>query len=154
MENKPVFIIAEAGSNWRMGNAKRDMKMAKTLIDIASDAKADAVKFQTFKAEKLAISTAPKAKYQVEQTGSSESQYMMLKKLELNKESHLKIRDRCKLKGVQFLSTPFDIGSLQFLTQILDIPKIKIPSGEITNAPLLLVLKSILLHLELSMNSG
>jgi N-acetylneuraminate synthase len=133
MSNHSTYIIAEAGVNHN-GSLQR----AFDLVDAAAEAKADAVKFQTFKAEKLATSTAPKAQYQVNQTGSSESQYMMLKKLELDEESHLKIKDRCNLKGIQFLSTPFDISSLHFLVQKLDIQKLKIPSGEITNAPLLL----------------
>jgi len=133
MSKPNTYIIAEAGVN-HDGSLQR----ALDLVDVAAEAKADAVKFQTFKAEKLVTSTAPKAKYQVKQTGSSESQFMMLKKLELNKESHLKIREQCNLKGIQFLSTPFDIYSLHFLVQTLGIPKIKIPSGEITNGPLLL----------------
>jgi N-acetylneuraminate synthase len=133
MSVRSTYVIAEAGVNHN-GSLQRAFE----LVDAAAEAKADAVKFQTFKAEKLAISTAPKAEYQVNQTGSSESQYMMLKKLELDEESHFKIQDRCNLKGIQFLSTPFDINSLHFLAQTLDIPKLKIPSGEITNAPLLL----------------
>jgi N-acetylneuraminate synthase len=133
MSNPSTYIIAEAGVN-HCGSLKR----AFDLVDAAAEAKADAVKFQTFKTEKIVISNAPKAEYQINQTGSSESQYMMLKKLELDEESHLQIKDRCTLKGIQFLSTPFDISSLHFLVQTLDIPKLKIPSGEITNAPLLL----------------
>jgi N-acetylneuraminate synthase len=133
MSDPNTYIIAEAGVNHN-GSLQR----AFNLVDAAAEAKANAVKFQTFKAENLAIKTAPKAQYQVNQTGSSESQYMMLKKLELDEENHLKIKDRCNLKGIQFLSTPFDISSLHFLIQKLDIPKLKISSGEITNAPLLL----------------
>jgi N-acetylneuraminate synthase len=128
-----TYVIAEAGVNHN-GSLQRAFE----LVDAAVEAKADAVKFQTFKAEKLAVKTAPKAEYQIDQTGSSESQFMMLKNLELDESSHFKIRDRCQSKGVQFLSTPFDISSVDFLAHSLNIPRLKIPSGEITNAPLLL----------------
>jgi N-acetylneuraminate synthase len=133
MSIRSTYVIAEAGVNHN-GSLQRAFE----LVDAAAEAKADAVKFQTFKAEKLAISTAQKAEYQISQTGSSESQFMMLKKLELNEDSHFKIRDRCNLKGIQFLSTPFDINSIDLLAKKMDIPRLKIPSGEITNAPLLL----------------
>jgi N-acetylneuraminate synthase len=128
-----TYVIAEAGVNHN-GSLQRAIE----LVDLAAEAKADAVKFQTFKAEKIAVSTAPKAEYQISQTGSKESQLEMLKNLELSEDDHFRIRDRCILKGIHFLSTPFDVNSLNFLTQTLDIPKLKIPSGEITNAPLLL----------------
>ncbi len=133
MSIQSTYVIAEAGVNHN-GNLQRAFE----LVDAAAEAKADAIKFQTFKAEKLALSKAPKAEYQISQTGSSESQLAMLKQLELHENSHFKIRDRCNLKGIQFLSTPFDNNSLDFLTKTLKIPKLKIPSGEITNAPLLL----------------
>ena len=133
MSIQSTYVIAEAGVNHN-GNLQR----ALDLVDAAAEAKADAVKFQTFKAEKIALSKAPKAEYQIRQTGSSESQLAMLKQLELDESSHFKIRDRCNLKGIQFLSTPFDKNSLDFLTQTMKIPRLKIPSGEITNAPLLL----------------
>ncbi|MEK9627534.1 MAG: N-acetylneuraminate synthase [Nitrospinota bacterium] len=133
MSSKSIYVIAEAGVNHN-GNLKRAIEM----VDAAAEAKVDAIKFQTFKAEKLALSQAPKADYQINQTGSSESQLEMLRKLELDKNSHFKIQDRCNLKGIQFLSTPFDQNSLNFLIQSLKVPKLKIPSGEITNAPLLL----------------
>lgn len=130
---RSTYVIAEAGVNHN-GSLQRAFE----LVDAAAEAKADAVKFQTFKAEKLAISTSQKAEYQISQTGSSESQFVMLTKLELSEDSHFKIRDRCNLKGIQFLSTPFDINSIDFLSKKMDIPRLKIPSGEITNAPLLL----------------
>jgi N-acetylneuraminate synthase len=133
MSVQSTYVIAEAGVNHN-GSLRRAFE----LVDLAAKSKADAVKFQTFKTEKLAVSTAPKAEYQIKQTGSSDSQFMMLKKLELREEDHFKIRDRCNLKGIQFLSTPFDIESIDFLVQKLNISKLKIPSGEITNAPLLL----------------
>lgn len=126
-----VYIIAEAGVNHN-GN----LHTAKVLIDAAAEAGADAVKFQTFQAEKLVCKNAVKAAYQKETTDASQSQYEMLKKLELTKQMHLELKEHCCLKKIQFLSTPFDIESMKFLLE-LDIPIIKISSGEITNYPYL-----------------
>jgi N-acetylneuraminate synthase len=129
--NKPVYIIAEAGVNH---NGDRDMAIA--LIDVAANAGADAVKFQTFDADKLAAKSAPKAAYQKQHTGAAESQHAMLKKLELPRAWHHDLQAHAKKRGIDFLSTAFDEDSLAFLTT-LDIPLLKIPSGELTNSPLL-----------------
>lgn len=126
-----VFIIAEAGVNHN-----GDIKIAKQLVDAAAIAGTDAVKFQTFKAEKLVCKDAGKAEYQVETTGSSETQYEMLKKLELSVQMHKELIQYCKEKNIMFLSTPFDIDSIRLLAD-LDMQVFKIPSGEITNLPYL-----------------
>lgn len=126
-----VFIIAEAGVNHN-GN----IHIAKQLIDIAADAGANAVKFQTFKADTLVCKSAKKAEYQLITTDKEESQYEMLKKLEVTYEMSLELMERCKEKGIMFLSTPFDIGSAEMLYK-LGMKIFKIPSGEITNLPLL-----------------
>lgn len=134
MLNAPhTYIIAEAGVNHN-GN----LDMAMQLVDVAAKARVDAIKFQTFKAEKLVSKTAVKAEYQVKTTGNNESQFELLKKLELDKEKHKILSEHCILRGIQFLSTPFDLESLDFLVSQLDLPFIKLSSGEITNAPLLL----------------
>lgn len=126
-----IFIIAEAGVNHN-GN----IETARRLVDAAVVAGADAVKFQTFKAENLVCKNARKADYQMETTGKEESQFDMLKKLELTPEMHEQLMEYCKQNGIMFLSTPFDIDSLHYLTE-LGVDIIKIPSGEITNYPLL-----------------
>lgn len=131
--NQHTYIIAEAGVNH---NGSLDL--AKKLIDVAVDAGVDAVKFQTFKTEKVVSRKAPKADYQKKITCAEESQYEMIKKLELGKPAHETLVVHCKKKGIQFLSTPFDLESLDFLVKKLDLPRIKLPSGEITNGPLLL----------------
>ena len=124
MKNK-VFIIAEAGVNH---NGSIDI--AKKLIDVAVSAGADAVKFQTFKTESVVSRTAPKAQYQKEVARADESQFDMLKKLELDINAHKKLLDYCLKKGIIFLSTPFDHESIDLLESLgLDI--YKIPSGEI-----------------------
>lgn len=128
---KKVFIIAEAGVNHN-----GDPKIAKKLIDAAAQAGVDAVKFQTFKTENLVTKEAPKAAYQIHAEGDSESQYSMLKKLELTQEMHQELLEYCKSKKIQFLSTPFDIDSIRYLDG-LGMPIMKIPSGEITNYPYL-----------------
>jgi N-acetylneuraminate synthase len=133
MSSEKVFIIAEAGVNH---NGSIDL--AKQLIDAAVDSGADAVKFQTFQANKLASLKAPKAEYQQKATGNTESQYEMLKKLELSQESHFTLVKHAKEKKIQLLSTPFDEESADFLLHELNLPIIKIPSGEITTAPLIL----------------
>ena len=110
--------------------------MAKQLVDIASKAGANYVKFQTFKADSLVTSTAEKADYQKTLTDEDESQFEMIKKLELNRAAHEKLIEYCKKKNIQFLSTPFDCDSIDLLEE-LEIPIFKIPSGEITNIPYL-----------------
>lgn len=126
-----IFIIAEAGVNHN-----GDINIAKKLVDVASEAGADAVKFQTFKADKLVCKNAKKAEYQIETTNNSESQYEMLKKLELTEQMHRELMNYCDKKGIMFLSTPFDIESVRFLSD-LGINTFKVPSGEITNFPYL-----------------
>jgi N-acetylneuraminate synthase len=112
--------------------------MAKELIDVAAECGADAVKFQTFRAEQIVSKTAAKAEYQKQNTNVAESQYEMIKKLELDEEVHKILIEYCHLKGIQFLSTPFDLPSIKLLANRFNLPYIKIPSGEITNAPFLL----------------
>jgi N,N'-diacetyllegionaminate synthase len=127
-----TIIIAEAGVNHN-----GSMKLAKQLIDAAVSAGADYVKFQTFKAESLVTKQAEQAVYQAKNTGSSgNSQYEMLKKLELSKEQHYELIDYCRSKNIKFFSTAFDMESLEFLSG-LQIGLWKIPSGEITNYPYL-----------------
>lgn len=126
-----VFVIAEAGVNHN-----GDIENAKKMIDIAVQAGADAVKFQTFKAEKLVCKTAEKAEYQKITTSAEENQFDMLKKLELTESMHEKLSEYCLQKGIQFLSTPFDVESIEYLDR-LGISIMKIPSGEITNYPYL-----------------
>ena len=126
-----IFIIAEAGVNHN-----GDIDIAKKMIDAASEAGVDAVKFQTFKAEKIVSMNAPKAEYQIENSNNTESQFQMLKKLEIDRRTHIELMEYCKEKNVMFLSTPFDIDSIHMLVE-LGISIIKIPSGEITNLPYL-----------------
>lgn len=130
---KSVYIIAEAGVNH---NGSLDL--ARRLIDVAAEAGADAVKFQTFKTEKLVSKLAPKAGYQRQTTGDEGSQYDMIRQLELDAIAHQQLIAHCDKAGIQFLSTPFDLQSVDLLAQTLDLPFLKISSGEITNAPLLL----------------
>lgn len=127
-----VLIIAEAGVNHN-GSLENAFK----LIDAAVNAGVDYVKFQTFKSENLVSKSAKKADYQIQNTGnSSDSQFEMLKKLELSHENHQLLIDYCKQKNIQFFSTAFDLESLEYLKDIgLDL--VKIPSGEITNLPYL-----------------
>jgi N,N'-diacetyllegionaminate synthase len=126
-----VFIIAEAGVNH---NGSLDL--AKQLIDVAANSGADAVKFQTFKAENLVAQNAQKANYQKETTDASESQFDMIKKLELDVEAHKEMIAYCQEKNIMFLSTPFDHDSINLLND-LGLKIFKIPSGEITNLPYL-----------------
>jgi N,N'-diacetyllegionaminate synthase len=124
-------VIAEAGVNHN-----GDLDLAKKLVDAAAEAGADAVKFQTFSADRLVTRKAPKAEYQKRRTDASESQYDMLKKLELSEAAQRELQARCQERGILFLSTPFDEQSADFLER-LGVPAFKIPSGEITNAPFL-----------------
>lgn len=131
MSTNHVYIIAEAGVNH---DGQRDLAFA--LVDAAAEAGADAVKFQTFEAAKLASKSAPKAAYQKQSTDAAESQLAMLKKLELPRAWHLDLQSHARSKGIEFLSTAFDTDSLAFLVE-LGMPLFKIPSGELTNGPLL-----------------
>ena len=126
-----VFIIAEAGVNHN-----GSIELAKQLIDVAVDSGVDAVKFQTFKAESLVSKTAEKADYQKQITDVSESQFDMIKKLELDVETHKELIAYCQEKNIMFLSTPFDHESINMLSD-LGLKIFKIPSGEITNLPYL-----------------
>ncbi len=126
-----VFIIAEAGVNHN-----GSIELAKRLIDVAAEAGADAVKFQTFKAQNLVSKKASKAAYQKETTDAKESQYEMIKKLELDVGAHHELMAYCKSKNILFLSTPFDHESIKLLDD-LGLEIFKIPSGEITNLPYL-----------------
>ena len=126
-----VFIIAEAGVNHN-----GSIELAKKLIDAAVDAGADAVKFQTFKAANIASRSAQKAEYQKKTTSKSESQFDMLKKLELDINTHKELISYCNSKNIMFLSTPFDHDSIDLLND-LGLEIFKIPSGEITNLPYL-----------------
>jgi N-acetylneuraminate synthase len=128
-----VFIIAEAGVNHN-----GDISKAYKLIDAAVEAGVDAIKFQTFRADKLVTKNASKAKYQKISSDSDESQHSMLKKLELSNDSHHELLNYCLNNGIQFLSTAFDEESLIFLIKDLGVETLKISSGEITNGPLLL----------------
>lgn len=133
MNYKKTYIIAEAGVNHN-----GCLEMAKQLIEVAVEAGADAVKFQTFKSEKLVSRNAPKAAYQTKTTYSGESQLEMIKKLELSETDHKRLIEHCQRQGVQFLSTPFDLESVDLLAYTFALSRLKLPSGEITNAPLLL----------------
>lgn len=128
-----TYIIAEAGVNHN-----GSLELAKKLVEIAAEAGADAVKFQTFKADKLVSRAAPKAEYQTRTTAADESQHEMIRKLELDESAHVTLIEHCNACGIQFLSTPFDLESVDLLAGRFDLPVIKIPSGDITNAPLLL----------------
>lgn len=133
MSIQHTYIIAEAGVNH---NGSLDM--ARELVKVAAEAGADAVKFQTFKADKLVSRSAPKAEYQARTTGSDESQHEMIRRLELDERAHEILIEHCRVCGIEFLSTPFDLDSVDLLTERFNLPCIKIPSGDITNAPLLL----------------
>jgi sialic acid synthase SpsE len=131
--NNKTFIIAEAGVNHN-----GSLEMALQLVDEAARAGADAVKFQTFKSEAVISQFAAKAEYQKQTTGDADSQLEMVKRLELDVAAHKRIYERCREQGIQFLSTPFDSGSLRMLIEEFDLPVVKIPSGEITHAPFVL----------------
>lgn len=143
-----VFIIAEAGVNH---NGSLDT--AKELVLAAKRAGADCVKFQTFNAKKLVSKHAKKASYQTENTGKDGSQYEMLKKLELSKEEFIELKDYCDDLNIEFMSTAFDLNSIDFLHEI-SMKSWKIPSGEITNLPYLVKIaklnKSVILSTGMS----
>lgn len=126
-----TLIIAEAGVNHN-----GDIELAKQLVDAAAKAGADLVKFQTFKAKRLATKTTPKAEYQTLTTGEAQSQFAMLSKLELGAEMHETLINHCHSRNIRFCSSGFDIGSLDYLAS-LDTEFFKIPSGEVTNLPYL-----------------
>lgn len=128
---EPCFIIAEAGVNHN-----GDFRLAKKLIDVAKEAGADAVKFQIFNAENIVTRNAKKAEYQIVATGSQESQYEMLRKLELEKSDFRYLANYAKEKNITFLSSAFDKESVDLLDEI-GVLAFKIASGEITNLPLL-----------------
>lgn len=127
----PCFVIAEAGVNHN-----GELARAHDLIDAAADAGADAVKFQTFRADRLVTPDAPKAAYQIARTAASESQLDMLRRLELSPDAHQELLDHAARRNLVFLSTPFDEESADFLDR-LGVLAFKIPSGEITNLPFL-----------------
>lgn len=128
-----IYIIAEAGVNHN-----GSLAMAKELIDLAADAGADAVKFQTFRAEEVISTFAPKAPYQEKLTPSGETQLEMVRKLQLNENQHEELVRQCQSRNIEFVSTPFDLPSVDLLLNRLKVSRLKIASGEITNAPLLL----------------
>lgn len=128
---EPVFIIAEAGVNH-----DGELTKAYQLVDIAADIGADAVKFQTFIADNSITPEADKANYQKAATGNRESQLQMAKRLELSFDDFRHIKNRCESRGITFLSTPFDVESVDFLHE-LGVPALKVSSGDLTNNPLL-----------------
>lgn len=129
---KKVIIIAEAGVNHN-----GDINTAKKLIDVAAEAGVDYVKFQSFKADKLVSPDAKKADYQIKNTGEEDdSQYQMLKQLELSVDDHIELIEYCSLKKINFFSTAFDLDGISFLSS-LNLEVFKIPSGELTNFPYL-----------------
>ena len=130
-EGEPVFVIAEAGVNHN-----GDLSRALELVDVAAEANADAVKFQTFVSEKVISPLADKAEYQKVSTGNEESQLDMVKRLELSFADFRKIKAHCDARNITFLSTPFDEPSVAFLHS-LNIPAFKVSSGDLTNYPFL-----------------
>ncbi len=127
----PVFIIAEAGVNHN-----GDIDLAKQLIDVAKDSGADAIKFQTFKAENLNTKKAPKATYHIETTGNEQSWFDLLKTQELSRKDHEVLIDYCNKKGITFLSTPYDEESFDLLVE-LNLPIVKVASTDANNTPFL-----------------
>lgn len=126
-----TLIIAEAGVNHN-----GDLNMARALVDAAAKAGADLVKFQTFSADRLVTTSARKADYQIKATEADESQYEMIRRLELSPAMHADLIGHCQQRGIEFFSTAFDLDSLDYLNG-LGMPRIKVPSGEITNLPYL-----------------
>lgn len=141
------LIIAEAGVNHN-GN----LEQALELVDVAADAGADVVKFQTFKAASLVTKSARRAKYQDQNLPNNDSQYEMLRKLELSERDFVAIHQHCEKKAIKFLSTPFDSESLLFLLERKLIDRIKIPSGEVTNLPFILEMAKA--HLPIILSTG
>jgi N-acetylneuraminate synthase len=131
MPDRVPFVIAEAGVNH---NGQVDLALQ--LVDVAADAGADAVKFQTFRASELATRAAPKVAYQKDRTGVGDGQLEMLRSLELGADAHAKIAERCNARQIEFMSTPFDVESVALLNG-LGVRRIKVPSGELTNPVLL-----------------
>ncbi len=127
--DQPCLIIAEAGVNHN-----GSFGMARRLVDVAVQVGADVVKFQSFKAERLVTPSAPKADYQLRTTEDDESQFEMLRHLELSPEAHRDLMDYCQQQGILFMSTPFDEENADLLAE-LGVPAFKIPSGEISNLP-------------------
>ncbi|MFC4601581.1 N-acetylneuraminate synthase [Cohnella hongkongensis] len=130
---KTTYVIAEAGVNHN-----GSLRMALELIDAASEVGADAVKFQTFRADKVAAPYVGKARYQLQDDQPGESQQAMLRALELSEEMHDRLAEHCRKRGIAFMSTPFDPDSAARLSSKYAVPFLKIASGELTNAPLLL----------------
>ena len=126
-----TLIIAEAGVNHN-----GELSLAKRLIDVAADAEADLIKFQTFSAKNIVTRSVSKADYQYESTDKDESQYAMLEKLELTEEMHRELIKYSQQRGIGFFSTGFDIESVDMLIRLGQV-RFKVPSGEITNLPLL-----------------
>ncbi|WP_339764467.1 N-acetylneuraminate synthase [uncultured Sulfitobacter sp.] len=142
-----TLIIAEAGVNHN-----GEERLALELIDVAAQAGSDIVKFQTFKSSKLVAAEAPQADYQRHNTGKAESQREMLSRLELDYATYVRIARHCEAQKIEFLSTAFDLESLKFLTGDLGQMRLKIPSGELTNAPF--VLDHARCGLEMIVSSG
>src|SRR5262249_11173249 len=130
---RTVVVIAEAGVNHN-----GSLQTALALVDAAAEAGADVIKFQTFSADAIASASTPKAAYQVRQTGNEETQLEMLRRLELSVEAHRAIIGHCAQKRIRFLSSPFDLESLSLLAHEFGLEELKLGSGELTNAPLLL----------------
>ncbi len=130
--SNPVFVIGEAGVNHN-----GDIRLALDLIDVAAAAGVDAVKFQSFQADSLVTRSAEKAQYQIDNTGESGGQHEMLTRLQLTDDAHRQLFERCAARGIAFMSTAFDAASLEMLVR-LGMPAIKVPSGDITCAPMLL----------------
>ncbi len=128
---KPIFIIAEAGVNHN-----GSLETAKKLVDRAKEAGADAVKFQSFRASSMVSQRAAKARYQKKSTSKKESQYGMIKRLELGEEAHRALIRHCRKRKIRFLSSAFDLESMDLLAR-LGLKTFKVPSGEITNLPYL-----------------
>ena len=128
-----VYIIAEAGVNHN-----GDPERAREMVDAAADAGADAIKFQTFDPAALVTRSAPQAEYQVRNEGDSGSQLAMLQRLTMTHDDHHRLQERCAHREIDFLSSPFDPASARFLIEEMNLPVLKLGSGELNNAPLLL----------------